>query len=51
MNKMNKFHVYLHGKLIDIVFFEYHYSKDVKESLINHDGYNSNIIVKKMGVL
>lgn len=46
---MKVFDVYLNGKLIDTVF----YSKsdkitayEVKQSLINHDGYASRIVVK-----
>lgn len=44
----NNWNVYLNGKLIDSVY----YTKDcdaeyVRNSLINHDGYNSNIKIKK----
>lgn len=36
------------GKWIDKVFFTSNVSKDeVKSSLVNHDGYDSNIIVVK----
>jgi hypothetical protein len=44
------FNVYLNGRLIDTVF----YSKgtnvtadDVRRSLIDHDGYDSRIVVRK----
>lgn len=47
---MDAFNVYLNGKLIDIVFYSKECkekAEDVKRSLINHDGYNSNIVVRK----
>jgi hypothetical protein len=45
---MNAFDVYLNGKLIDTVFYAKSFTvSEVKESLINHDGYDQNIIVKK----
>ena len=47
---MDAFNVYLKGKLIDTVFYSKEYKEkveDVKRSLINHDGYNSNIVVRK----
>ena len=48
-NPMYCWNVYLGNRLIDSVY----YTKDcdreyVKSSLINHDGYNSNIVVKKV---
>lgn len=44
---MNAFYVWLHGKLINIVFFDSNDSKEIKESLINHDGYDEAIVVRK----
>jgi hypothetical protein len=48
--KMQAYDVYLNGKCIDTVFFnkkgidaEY-----VKSALINHDGYDDRIIVRKV---
>ena len=45
---MTAWNVYLHGRLIDTVFYdndcEHWY---VKDGLINHDGYHSNIRVFK----
>lgn len=46
---MAEFKVYLRGKLIDIVFFTNSTTAEVKESLINHDGYDSGISVRKVG--
>ena len=46
---MNAWDVYLNGKHIDTVFFTKDRDKDyVLKSLINHDGYNPGIIVKKV---
>lgn len=40
--------VYLNGRLIDTVFYDSNCDKEyVRTSLINHDGYDSNIIVRK----
>jgi hypothetical protein len=40
--------VYLNGKLLDEVPYDEDCSADyVRRSLINHDGYNPNIVVKK----
>lgn len=40
--------VYLNGKLIDTVFYWPNVDAwEVKHGLVNHDGYNSNIIVKR----
>jgi hypothetical protein len=44
------FDVYLCGKQIDTVFYSSGVSVDsveVKTSLVNHDGYDSRIIVRK----
>lgn len=44
---MRAWNVYLNGKLIDTVFFMEDCDKQyVKDSLINHDGYDSRIVVK-----
>lgn len=43
--------VYLNGKLIDTVFCApSDDADDVKRSLVNHDGYDSGIVVKKRRV-
>jgi hypothetical protein len=40
--------VYLDGKLIDTVFYDKDCDADyVKRGLINHDGYDSSITVRK----
>ena len=45
--RMNAWNVYLNGRLIDTVFYDKTCDTEyVRESLINHDGYNPNIIVK-----
>lgn len=45
---MQTFHVYLHGKYIDTVFYVPGFTaEDVRRSLINHDGYDSRITVRK----
>jgi hypothetical protein len=47
-NPMDAFRVYLNDELIDMVFFTKGFTAlDVKSSLINHDGYDSNIFVMK----
>ena len=46
--KTEFFGVYLKGKKIDIVNFTGYTSAEVKESLINHDGYDSRITVRKI---
>jgi len=48
MSKMNAFNVSLNGKWIDTVFYNDGITKEeVKESLINHDGFDHNIKVTK----
>lgn len=45
------FDIYLNGKLIDTVFYSPNVKVDVeevKQSLINHDGYDSGIEVRKV---
>lgn len=45
---MVAWNVYLKRKLIDTVFYEADCDKNyVKESLVNHDGYNPGITVQK----
>lgn len=45
---MQAWNVYLNGKLIDTVFFNKNCDKDyVKDSLINHDGYDYDINVRR----
>lgn len=40
--------VYLHGELIDTVFYQPSYSiGEIRDSLVNHDGYDPEIVVKK----
>ncbi len=40
--------VYLNGKLIDTVWFDASCDADyVRRALINHDGYDSRIVVRK----
>jgi hypothetical protein len=46
--KVEWFGVYLKGKKIDMVNFTGYTSVEVKESLINHDGYDSRINVRKI---
>lgn len=46
---MNAWDVYLNGKVIDTVFFTKDCTKDyVLKSLIDHDGYDPRIIIKKV---
>ena len=45
------YNVYFKERLIDTVFYDYGGKEtvsDVKDSLVNHDGYHPNIIVKKV---
>jgi len=43
---MKQWDVYLNGKLIDSVFYDNNCTEwYVKNGLINHDGYNPNIII------
>lgn len=47
---MDAFNVYLNGRLIDTVFYAKSSKEtcdEVKRSLINHDGYNPDIVVMK----
>jgi hypothetical protein len=48
---MQAFDVYLNGKEIDTVFYSDEPKvpvEEVKDSLVNHDGYNPNIEVKRV---
>ena len=45
--KQEGFDVYLNGKWIDTVYAKGYDCEEMKRSLINHDGYNPNITVKK----
>ena len=44
---MNAYTVTLHGKFFDVVFDMDTDPKEVKRSLINHDGYDPNINVRR----
>lgn len=43
---MKAYNVYLNNVLVDTVFFVNMDSNEVKRSLIEHDGYDSRIVVK-----
>jgi len=48
--KIQAFNVYLHDKEIDTVFYEANTKitvEEVRDSLVNHDGYDSRIKVRK----
>ena len=46
--KMQAWDVFLDGNLVDTVFYNPAWNDDyVRLSLINHDGYNQDIVVKK----
>jgi hypothetical protein len=46
-SKAIKFDVFLDGELFDSVFFYgTHTEEEVRRSLVHHDGYDSEIIVK-----
>lgn len=47
---MTAFNVYFKGRIIDTVFYSPNTKEtpsDVKRSLVEHDGYNSAIVVRK----
>lgn len=47
-NPSETFNVYLNGRLIDTVFQSGPFTtEEVKRSLVNHDGYDPRIVVKK----
>ena len=45
---MDRYEIYLMGKQIDIIFQSGVDEDTVKDSLVNHDGYNRNIVVRKV---
>lgn len=48
MSKQIKFLVFLNNELIDEVYYDANCTERyVRNTLINHDGYDSEIIVKK----
>lgn len=44
---MIAWNVYLNGRLIDTVFATGYDAEEMRKSLIDHDGYDSRIIVRK----
>ena len=44
---MTAWNVYLDGKLIDTVFATGYDAEEMRRSLINHDGYDARIVVRK----
>lgn len=45
------YNVYLNGKLIETVFYsEGFLAEDIRKALISHDGYDSNITVRKQRI-
>ena len=49
MEKQRAFDVFIGKKLIDTVFAQGYTAEEMRESLINHDGYNPEIRVIKRG--
>ena len=50
MSAHQAWNVYLNGKLIDTVFYSASAKVDAEEvrrSLVNHDGYDARIVVRK----
>jgi len=47
MPKAIAYNVYLRGRLIDTVWFTGYTADEARISLINHDGYSSNIVVRE----
>lgn len=48
VNESNAFDVYKDGKKIDTVYYKGdETAADVKKSLVDHDGYDSDIVVKQ----
>ena len=45
---MKAYRVFLNGKLIDTVFDLASNAEDVKQSLIDHDGYDPRIVVRRV---
>ena len=49
MKKARVFRVYLSGRLIDTVFYYAAVDEsDVKRDLVNHDGYDNKIVVRRV---
>lgn len=46
MSKQQAFNVYLRGKLIDTIFAKGYDVEEMRRSLINHDGYSPEIVVR-----
>ena len=47
-HRINGWNVYLYGKLLDTVFYTSDCDAEhVRTNLINHDGYNPNITVRR----
>ena len=44
---MQAWNVYLNGKLIDTVFATGYDAEEMRRSLINHDGYDAGITVRR----
>lgn len=48
VNESNAFDVYKDGKKIDTVYYKGNETADdIKKSLVDHDGYDGDIVVKK----
>lgn len=47
MQKCKAYEVYLNGKHIDTVWMTGYTVEEVKKSLVDHDSYNPNIVVKE----
>ena len=45
--KQEAFDVYLNGRKIDTVFATNYDAEEMRRSLIDHDGYDSRIVVRK----
>lgn len=48
--KQKAYDVYLHGRKIETVFYVNSTAEEVRESLINHDGYHPAIKVRERDV-
>jgi hypothetical protein len=49
-HKQRAFDVFLNSKEIDTVFATGYDAEEMRRSLINHDGYDSRIVVKRVAV-
>jgi len=46
--KQSRFDIYLHGRHIETVYYDEDMAaEEVRKSLINHDGFNTNIVIVK----